>query len=197
MKENKQTNCKPTTEESWKASPENKQKINIEEAKFIFDQAEKLLKETVDVSQIIVSKTTTLITIVIGLLTAMTGFMIGKWENSACEFFSPITLTCLLSILYLIPICFILFDTIKTREYGAVGRMPQELFNDCFFDQKTKEKDITLVFYVTEIEEYQYKIENNTRTNVKRWKQYNTCLLFIALTPGVVGVIYFLTTLFY
>ena len=45
MKENKQTNCKPTTEESWKASPENKQKINIEEAKFIFDQAEKLLAQ--------------------------------------------------------------------------------------------------------------------------------------------------------
>src|SRR5882757_186318 len=83
--------------------------INPDEAKFIFEQSEKHLKDQIDTSQQIATKTTTLLTVVSGLLIALVGFGITRWSTSGYDALIATTMGC---AIYLYVIIYILLNNI-------------------------------------------------------------------------------------
>jgi len=55
--------------------------IDKETAKFLFEHGEKLLKETLDANNLIVSRTTSLLTIIVGLMVGLMGFSVNRIEK--------------------------------------------------------------------------------------------------------------------
>ena len=61
--------------QTWKAEIRFKEKLTVDDAKFIFEQAEKLLNDSVETSETIVRRMNTLITLITGSLLALVGYL--------------------------------------------------------------------------------------------------------------------------
>jgi hypothetical protein len=59
----------------WSGSLANKQKLTTEDAKFIFDQSEKQLKDTTDTANNIVLRVNTLIAIIVAIIVGLTSYI--------------------------------------------------------------------------------------------------------------------------
>jgi hypothetical protein len=105
--------------ELFTISPENENKINKDEAKFILDQAEKTLKEIGELSKEIVGRSTTLISVVSGILIAIVAFITNRWETT--RQFDSILITAILLAFYLFYICFRLTRHFKAQDYYPLG----------------------------------------------------------------------------
>lgn len=159
----------------------NKSKLTPEDAKFIFDQAEKVLKHTLEDSNTIVSRTTTLITILVTLTAAFFGYFINQL-NAASK--AHIDWTALIGLLYLFSIIIYTYPNLKPSTYLVTGALPKDLFIDLFFNPAISDKQRIISYYVSEFENYQFKIEKNSEINKKRWRIYkNTLDLLIGIVP--------------
>lgn len=61
------------------------QLIGEQEAKFIFEQAEKMLKNTLDTNTLIMVRATTLITVTSTLLITLFGFLINRFDMNKMD----------------------------------------------------------------------------------------------------------------
>jgi hypothetical protein len=67
----------------WKIDPAiDVDRVSLEDVKLIFSQAEKRLDDTVKTGENIASKTMSMITLMAGVLVALSGFMIANWDSS-------------------------------------------------------------------------------------------------------------------
>lgn len=64
---------------------EHLRKITPEEAKFIFEHAEEQLKELLKTGETVVTRTTTLLTLTIGLLVGLISFGVNRWTNEGID----------------------------------------------------------------------------------------------------------------
>lgn len=163
-------------------------------AKFIFDHAEKQLKDLIDTGNIITTRTTTLITVVVGLLIAIISYFINRWDTK--QYFDSLTTTSIIVVIYLLVICFYLRMNILPKEYAVPGAAPKLFFKDSIFGEKSDEQNRLRNLYINEIESYQKRIEHNKATNNERWKHYNQALLLVVLLPIVMPVIFFIISIF-
>ncbi len=108
------------------------------EAKFIFDQAEKQLRETSDAGNLVVSRTTNLLTLVSGILIALIGYLITKWQTIFQ--INPLTITSLLGICCLLIALYKLTNNLIGKDYAVSGSEPKHLFVDLFFNSGLPEK---------------------------------------------------------
>src|SRR5690242_12592941 len=104
--------------------------ITKDEAKFIFEQAEKHLKDQVDTSQQIGAKTTTLLTVVSGLLIGVIGFGVNRWSTG----FDSLVATSMIGSVYLYVIAHLLLKNIEPTLYKSVGLQPRTMFDDKLFN---------------------------------------------------------------
>ena len=74
----------PSREVSWKIDRSiDVDRVSLEDVKFIFSQAEKRLDDTVKTGESIASKTMSMITLLAGVLIALSGYMISNWNSVA------------------------------------------------------------------------------------------------------------------
>lgn len=173
---------------------ENENKLSINEAKFILEQAEKSLKEIGDQSQVIVQRTTTLTTLIAGVLITIIAFSVQRLETE--KSIDVIFIVSIIAIIYLLYLCFGLVKNIKGRDYYPIGSEPQTLLIDKFFEAPN-DKIREVWFYITEIRRYQEKIDFNKYTNENRWEKFNKHLWQVAATPAILVFLYIITTLLF
>ena len=156
------------------------------EAKFIFEQGEKHLKDLIETGQQIAKKTSNLLSIVSTLLIALVGFGITKLTATG---FDVLVGTTLLSAIYLYVAAILLYQNIRPIRYQTLGLHPRRLFDDKLFNESNKEYRMEAI-YINEIIECQKRIDTNTEVNEKRWRKYRLLLRMVLSFPIVVLGIY-------
>lgn len=168
------------------------QLISIEEAKFILEHAEKQLKDILETSLQIVSRSTTLLTILIGLMIALIGFSIKNWETTHLwnqRIFIAVWFVCYLGV-----IVFVLFFNFIPKTYFIAGAEPADFFKtDEVFNLENSDYRMVAI-YVNEIIQAQSKIKHNKSANDKKWKNFNWSIYLIGGIPIYIILIYWIST---
>ena len=120
-----------TTDISWQADIELKKRLTKEDSKFIFDQAEKLLKDSIDTGATIVTRTNTLVTILSALIIAISGYVISTWEK--LHHFDSVLISSILGLVYLFIIAIHTVRNIAPVPYHLIGSLPINLMIKSFF----------------------------------------------------------------
>jgi hypothetical protein len=174
----------------WLGSDEHKEQLAKEDARFLFEQAEKLLKDTVDTSNIIAARTNTLITIITGSLIATIGYLIAGHKN---QVFNNIMYVAVIGAVYLFVLAILAFENINHKAYLIPGSLPEDLFNEAFFDPKIPNEQRIIYFYVNEFENYQFRIKTNRYINLSRWKRYDEIVMALFILPVILAIVYIFT----
>jgi hypothetical protein len=166
--------------------------IKPDQAKFVFEQSEKHLKDQIDTSQQIATKTTTLLTVVSGLLIGLVGFGITRWSTGRFDDLIATTIGC---AIYLYVTIYILLNNIKPYQYKSVGLHPRRIFDDSMFNLANEDYRIEAL-YINEIIECQKRIDFNKDVNDARWGRFKKALRLVVLSPAVFLAIYGIIKLF-
>lgn len=181
-------------EPQWKGNDINKEKLTLNDAKFLFEQAEKFLKDSVENSNLIVSRTSSLITLLAGTLVALIGYVISKLNlNNHYPFWNninPLVVAAVTGIIYVYIGIYDAFENTKPQVYLIPGALPKDLFADAFFVAGIEADKRIIHFYVSETENYQFKIEKNNELNKVRWNRYERLLKAIVFLPLILCVVY-------
>lgn len=163
------------------------QDLKEQEAKFILDHAEKMLKDTLDTNTLIVSRVTTLTTVTSTLMIALFGYSINRYDT--LHHVDNLVVTAIAGLVYLLAIAILLFMNVKPNGYYSLGAEPKDLFNkNLFFPGNRDYRIISL--YVNEIHECQARIAFNKGVNEKRWNLYKTALVMLVFTPVLLTLVY-------
>ena len=163
------------------------QLISEGEAKFLYEHSEKQLKDTLDANTLIVTRLTSLITIVATLTVALFGYALHRHEDhSICD---PMLQTAIFAIVYLFVISVLLFCNIQPNAYYSVGAEPVDLVNEQLFNERNGKYRLTAL-YVNEIHEYQKRLKANKRVNRRRWRLYKAALILLVCSPVALALAY-------
>jgi len=182
--------------EDWDIDIEFKTKVTLEDCKFIFERAEKAFDDTIETTQKILDRCTTLLTLVSGIIVGLVAYSIGKWEKEGA--FDTILTTAVIAIAYYFFIgLFFIFPVIKPRNYILPGTQPRKFFVKQLFDITPPAEGGRVFFlYLIEIKNIQEAIVRNRVENDNRWDLYKKSLGFVFYSPlvisGIYLVIYFL-----
>jgi|SRR6185312_114734 len=173
--------------------PDHYALIKLDQAKFIFEQSEKHLKDQIDTSQQIAAKTTTLLTVVSGLLIGLVGYGITQWSTGKFNGLIATTFGC---AIYLYAAIYLLFNNIKPYEYKSIGLYPRRIFDDSMFNLANESYRMEAL-YINEIIECQKRIDFNKKVNDDRWMRFKKALLLVVYSPAVFLIIYWIVKLFF
>jgi hypothetical protein len=168
---------------NWKAQNEYKFKTTPEEDKFIFEQAEKKLNELLTSSDLVVSRSTTLISLNVGLLVGLISFSVNRYGtiNRLDSFISM----SIVGVIYLFIVIWYISKNIKGVDHSTIGASPRILFSDTFFSADYKNELRTKMFIWSQIENYQDSIDINRPINEKKWCRFNLSMKLVIATPLV------------
>ncbi len=173
----------------FQISPENEELLTLDDAKFIFDQAEKQLKISLETGQTIVTRTIILLTISVGLLTSLSGNIAQNWNKSGWT--DLFTRSSVLIDVYLIAIVLYLAKNIVSHNYMEYGSEPKDLLHNHYVEKyKYNSEERIRYYYLSEAKEYQKRITYNQKGNSIRWKQFGNALYAILLIPIISTVVY-------
>ena len=173
-------------------SQEQFELISEQEAKFILDQGEKQLKDINDTSLQIVSRSTTLLTINLGFIVALSGFCIKKWGDNNHQWDTALFIAFWL-MLYLITIVATIFINLIPKSYYINGAEPADYFTAENVFVKTNSTYRMIAIYTNEIIQTQIRIKQNKMTNDKRWNVFNLTVLLLSLVPIVIILLYWIS----
>lgn len=166
--------------------------LKDDEVKFIFEQAEKHLKDQIETSAQINTKATTFLTVISGLMIALIGFAISRWTSSRFDLLVGATLV---GSLYLYYIIWQLMKALEPKPYAPVGIHPRDMFTDNAINENNESYRLK-AFYVNEIIECQKRIDRNKDTNEIRWAMVKYALKLISFAPAVFIVLYIISLCF-
>lgn len=179
----------------WEPTDENVEKCTELEAKFIFEQSEKMLKEINDGNVLLTNRTITLLSFAVAFMLALVGFLFNRRSVIKTGFDAEIA-ACVISIGYIMYVCRMLMENIKGNDEEVVGAEPQKLFKDTFFNNKElKDNEKMKYLFINEIVVCQAKITRNLQSNHKKWQLYNKALWRLLYTPIVIALIFLLLKL--
>jgi len=179
---------------NYQIDKEYKKKIGCDEAKFIFEQAEKSFIDTIETSKKIFERSSALITLLSGIIIGLIAYSIGKLEKNNNIIDSTLVASIAGALYYFSVGLIFVFPNIKPTEYILPGTKPEKYFNDTLFNANPPQGRLTLL-YLVEIKNIQDGIDENSEINDKRWKRYRTSLSWIFYSPIVIGIIYILADL--
>ena len=175
----------------WKIDPAiDINRVSLEDVKFIFNQAEKRLDDTVKTGESIASKTMSMITLMVGVLVALCGFMISDWKNLLSATHKDYA--AVIGSLYILGLYIYMIKNVLPSRYFVLGSEPEELMIPQFFDGMVQQDKITILIYMSEIENYNLRIEQNLEINTKRLTRYRFSIILFLLLPVVLGITYVL-----
>lgn len=166
----------------------NIDRLSMDELKLIFNQAEKRLDDTIKQGESIASKTMSMITLMAGLLIALSGYIISIWKG-----FSALTTKDWVGIvgcLYLLGLLIYAINNIMTYHYSIAGSPPEELMNSAYADKDIPRSKMLLLLYMDEIESYNLRIAINTTLNRRRWRRYRISVRLFLFFPLVLALLY-------
>lgn len=151
----------------WKTDIDNFENLTVEDAKFLFSQAEKKLDDTIKVSESITNRSYSIITLLVGILSATSGIFLKSIIENGIKYYQSI-LT-IVAILYLIGCLFLLIWNISATKYWTLGSEPQHLCKNVFFTDQVPANLRTIFLIINEVENYQERIEVNLEKNRTRF----------------------------
>ena len=168
----------------------NHDKSSLSELQFIFSQAERHLKETVETSNSIVTRSVVLLSLCVGFIVPLIGYVVSTY--TALWQLNTLFFTCIGIISYLTYILIKLRFNIKGHGYFTLGSQPVDLLHDWFYYTYPNEKKREIMILIREIKSYQRRMKANKDVNEDRWKVFTHCLNCIAWLPVFIMVLVFL-----
>lgn len=165
-------------------SDKNQDKVCKDEAKFIFEQAEKLLKNTIESGNSVLTRTAILLSVTVAIFTSVLGFVINRLlpiKKIDCYIYLGF-----FSLLFLAYIIYNLYLNIRGYDYKDLGSEPKYLLHDYFFDFNEIEDKRLAHQYLSEIDRYQFRIRKNNEINNKRWSKFNWSLVCVLIFSGFI-----------
>ena len=176
----------------WKIDIKFKKQLKLEEAKLIFDEAEKAYNDSIETSVRILDRNTSMLQLVAGIIVGLVAYSIGKWEKN--NVFDSLLITSISAVVYFLALAlFFIFPNIRPTIYVLPGTQPKKLFVDAVFD--TPEENRLVLLYMIKITNLQEAIEVNRAINNNRWDFYKKSLSFLFYSPIVIFAIYLLSNL--
>jgi hypothetical protein len=176
-------------EQPWKIDPSiDVDRVSLEDVKLIFSQAEKRLDDTIKTGESIASKTMSMITLMAGVLIALSGFIISDWKGAGAATHKDYL--AIIGALYTFGLLVYVINNVLPNKYYVLGSDPEELMIPQFFDSAVPQGKITIFIYMSEIENYNLRIEQNLRVNTGRWTRYRLSVISFLLLPVVLGIGY-------
>lgn len=166
----------------------NIDRVSIEELKLIFNQAEKRLDSTTKEGENIASRTMSIITLMAGLLIALSGYTISIWKG-----FSGLTTkgwVAIVGCLYLLSLLIYIINNIITHRYSHAGSRPEQLVNSMFDDEEIPRTKTLLLLYLNEIENYNRRIANNSALNSRGWRRCRISVRLLLFFPFALALLY-------
>lgn len=171
--------------------------VEFEDVQFAFEQAEKLLKDSVEDSHQIVTRINIVMTICAGAFIFLGGHLGGILANKNFDHIRTVKIREFIEYHFtLIPAFFmaITFIYILLRlaykliflEYYTVGSQPKQLFVRQYFKKDNSELPTIIKMYLGELEEYQMRITENRAKNKKQWTELNY-LIYLATFATLEG----------
>jgi hypothetical protein len=169
------------------------QLINESEAKFILEHGEKQLKDILETSLQIVNRSATLLTVAVGLIVALSGFCIKRWDENKHLWEQELFIALWFAI-YLTVMVLVLFFNFIPRTYLIAGAEPADFFKTDEVFKETNSSYRMIAIYVNEITQAQIKIKHNKEINDKKWKYFNCAIYMICGVPLYILIIYWIST---
>jgi len=173
---------------TWSIQLSNENNVTLDDVKFIFSQAEKRLDDTIKTGESIASKTTTLLTLMTGIIVGVSAYLINKWTDF--KTFDNKTIIAAVSIIYVFFVLVYMIRNVLPNHYYVAGSLPKDLFIDAFFKDDVDRKKQTTYIYMSEIEDYQLRIDKNWITNDERWSKYITSVIALLIMPFALAILY-------
>jgi hypothetical protein len=173
--------------DDFKWEPDLKQQdlVTIDELKFMFSEADKMLSKTTNSGNLLVTRTAILCTVTVAILTACTSYIINSISN---EIDYPGFITCSLALLYFFRIAAKLKFNLQSHNFYEVGEVPSTMWNSWLFENFTNSDVREKQFYILQLKQYQYRIDKNKAMLDKRWKIYNKSLTSLIFSPVLIAV---------
>lgn len=173
----------------WRIDPAiDIERMSLDDLKLFFSQAEKRLDDTVKTGESIASKTMSMLTLMAGLLITLSGYLISNWKN--VPEMTHKDCVALLGAVYLFFICLYTIKNVLPNEYHVLGSEPSDMITPNFFDPAVNVNHIPKFIYISEIENYDYRIEVNLVVNKARWKRYKGTVVALVALPILLGIVY-------
>jgi hypothetical protein len=173
----------------WEIDPSiDVDRVSLDDVKLIFAQAEKRLDDTIKIGEGIATKTMSMITLMAGVLLALSGFIISDWKG-----LSLATHTHWVSILgcvYILSLLIYMIRNVMPNKYKMLGSAPEWLMVPQFFAPSVPKDKITLFIYMSEIEKYSQRIQDNTKMNIRHGKCYQLSVVLFLAFPLALGCFY-------
>jgi hypothetical protein len=163
-------------------------KVSMDELKLIFGQAEKRLDDTVRQGESIASKTMSMITLMSGLLIALSGYIISIWDTPTS--LTNKDLVGIFGCLYILGVLIYVMRNLMTYKYAVAGSKPEKLINANYFNEDIQRDKMLLLMYLNEIEDYNWRIEKNTNLNRRRWRRYRVSIFLFLCFPLFLILLY-------
>jgi|GEM_PF-1304422 len=173
----------------WKIDPAiDINRVSIDDVKLVFAQAEKRLDDTVKTGELIAGKTMTLMTLMAGLFVALSGFFISNW-NGWSQMNAKLFVAIVGSVYILFLVTYMLKNVLPS-EYFVLGSNPRELMSPSFYDPALPKDKIAIFMYMSEIENYDLRIEYNRQRNIERWIRFRYSVIALWIMPAGLGLVY-------
>ncbi len=91
---------------------------------------------------------------------------------------------------YLLALLIYTIRNVLPNKYFVPGSEPERLMAPSFFAATVPKEKITLFIYMSEIENYNQRIEKNLEMNERRWKRYRRSVILFLVFPMLLGVLY-------
>jgi hypothetical protein len=174
-------------EKEWELPNIPNENIAVEDAQFIFNQAAKRLEGTITNTDLITSKSITLLTIFASILSAVLVYPLSHWEG--VNKMDNKQITAALAALYCIIAGACLIKNILPFSFLFMGSKPLDLCLAAFFVEKDKDKRI-IDLYLSEIQDYNKRIEHNWSVNDERLGRYRFTLIALYLMPCILAILF-------
>ena len=143
------------------------------------------MDDTIKVSDLITSRTNSLITIVSTIIVALSAYVIQQWQPGGInnKIWSAIA-----GFIYLIALIVYMINNILPNEYFVPGLYPKDIIIDKYYKSKFPAGASLIFVIMNEIENYEFRISSNEKLNNDRWAKYICsviALLFMPLTAGI------------
>jgi len=173
----------------WTIDPDiNIDRISLDEMKLIFSQAEKRLDGTVKEGENIASKTMSMITLMAGLLIALSGYIISIWKGPSA--LNNKDIVAIFGCFYIVSLLGYVINNIMTYRYLIGGSRPENLVDAGYFDDVAPREKALLAIYISEIENYNWRIANNEYLNGMGWRRLRKSVYLFLLFPVVLALLY-------
>jgi hypothetical protein len=122
------------------------------------------------------------------VLIALCGYTISNWNDD--EPLGSKVWVAILGSVYIVSLFFYMLKNVLPNRYFVLGSEPNELMISSFFAKGVQRDKITVFLYMSEIENYDWRIQRNLEVNEQRWNKYRRSVIFLLLLPVFLGSVY-------